>query len=115
MTYKTAWPDDYQRRLGPRSSGPAGRRAAGWAEIARLRPSSPGQLALVGVALWLAGALLPTLHALAPLGMALLAVAGLSLLIRPRVRTMYWRGRRIDLREEPTAGERLYRLIYRTS
>ena len=47
--------------------------------------------------------------------LALLVVAGLSLLIRPRARTMYWRGRLIELNDEPSVGERLYRLIYRTS
>ena len=82
--------------------------------MAALRPSSPGQLALIGVGLWLAGALVPLLHALAAVGVVLLIVAGLSLLIRPRARTMYWRGRQIELNDEPSVGERLYRLIYRT-
>ncbi|HEY7063578.1 MAG TPA: hypothetical protein VII06_19015 [Chloroflexota bacterium] len=91
-----------------------GQNAGGWQSIADLRPGSPGQLALIGVGLWLAGALLPLLHALATVGVVLLVVAGLSLFIRPRARTMYWRGRRIDLDDEPSAGERLYRLIYRT-
>ena len=68
---------------------------------------------MIGVGLWLVGALLPAVHALTVVGVALLVVAGLSLLIRPRARTMYWRGRRIDLPGEPTVGERLYRLIYR--
>src|SRR5690349_16988763 len=90
-----------------------GRHAGGWQGIADLRPASPGQLALIGVGLWLAGVLVPLLHALATIGVALLVVAGISLFIRPRAPTMYWRGRRIDLDDEPSAGERLYRLIYR--
>jgi hypothetical protein len=66
------------------------------------------------VGLWLAGALVPLLHALAPVGLVLLVVAGLSLFVRPRARTMYWRGRLIELNDESSVGERLYRLIYRT-
>jgi len=68
---------------------------------------------LIGVGLWVIGLVLPAVHLLTIVGIALLVVAGLSLFIRPRARTMYWRGRRIDLDSEPTAGERLYRLIYR--
>jgi len=47
------------------------------------------------------------------IGIALLVVAGLSLLIRPRSREMYWRGRRMELGGGPSLGERLYRAIYR--
>ena len=78
-----------------------------------LRPDSPGQLALVGGVLWLAGVLVPALGALMFIGLALVLVAGLSLLIRPRARETYWRGRRIEVGGEPTWGERLYRVIYR--
>ena len=81
--------------------------------LADLRPASPGQLALIGGGLWLVGVLVPSLGALMLVGLALVLVAGLSLLIRPRSRQMYWRGRRIDLGGEPTWGERLYRMIYR--
>jgi hypothetical protein len=65
------------------------------------------------VALWFLGGFVTALHLLAVLGVALLVVAGLSLLVRPRAQTMYWRGRRIELQSKPTAAERLYRLIYR--
>jgi hypothetical protein len=117
VTYKTSWPGEEpaprsQRR--PTDGFAQSRNAAAGQGLAALRPSSPGQVALIGVALWLAGALVPLLHVLAPVGLALLVVAGLSLLIRPRARTMYWRGRLIDLHDEPSVGERLYRLIYRT-
>ena len=78
-----------------------------------LRPSSPGQLALAGAGLWLAGFLLPPVGFLSLIGIALLVVAGLSLLIRPRNREMYWRGRRMELGGGPSLGERLYRAIYR--
>lgn len=77
------------------------------------RPSSPGHLALIGAGLWLVGALIPALGLLSIVGIAALVVAGLSLLIRPRTREQYWRGRRIDLGGEPGWGERLYRAIYR--
>lgn len=78
-----------------------------------LRPSSPGQLALIGVGLWLAGFFVPALGFLSLLGVVALVVAGLSMLVRPRTREKYWRGQRIDLDGEPSVGERLYRLIYR--
>ncbi|MGH2587148.1 MAG: hypothetical protein ACRDJE_19720, partial [Dehalococcoidia bacterium] len=78
-----------------------------------LRPSSPGQLALIGGGLLLVGFLLPVLSILTVVGIVLLAVAGLSMLVRPRARQTYWRGRPIDLGGEPSWGERLYRLIYR--
>jgi hypothetical protein len=77
------------------------------------RPASPGQLALIGAGLWLVGVLIPALGMLSTIGIAALVVAGLSLLIRPRTREQYWRGRRIDLGGEPGWGERLYRAIYR--
>jgi len=67
----------------------------------------------VGVGLWFLGGLVPAVHVLTAVGVALLVVAGLSLLVRPRARTMHWRGRQIELQREPTAAERLYRLIYR--
>lgn len=78
-----------------------------------LRPASPGQLAVVGGLLCLAGLLAPALGILTLAGLAALLVAGLSFLIRPRTREMYWRGRRIDLGGEPWWGEHLYRLIYK--
>lgn len=81
--------------------------------LADLRPSSPGQLALIGIGLWIAGFIIPMLGILTFLGIAALVLAGLSLLIRPRAQEKYWRGRRIDLDGEPGWGERLYRTIYR--
>ncbi|HLH25991.1 MAG TPA: hypothetical protein VK066_26035 [Chloroflexota bacterium] len=116
MTYKTSWPSEEPApwwRGQPVDRGARGRSAPGGQSIAAWRPASPGQLALIGAGLWLAGALVPLLHALAAVGVVLLVVAGLSLFLRPRTRTMYWRGRRIDLQNEPSVGERVYRLIYR--
>jgi hypothetical protein len=76
---------------------------------------SPAQLAIVGGVVWLIG-IFVHIHALAflaPLGLALLVVAALAYLLRPRRQSMYWRGRKIDLdgRAKPTDG--LYRLLFR--
>lgn len=87
--------------------------AEGPARLPDLRPSSPGQLALIGAGLLLVGWFLPVLGFLSLIGIAALLVAGASLLVRPRAREMYWRGRRIDVAGEPTWAERLYRAIYR--
>lgn len=117
MTYRTSWTSG--ERQPPQRGRPVARYSGGrptppaWQGVPNLRPRSPGQLALIGVGLWLLGALLPVVHALTLVGVVLLVVAGLSLFVRPRAQTMYWRGRRIDLDQEPTVGERLYRLIYR--
>ena len=78
-----------------------------------LRLESPGQLALIAVVVWLVGALIHPFAFLAPLGLALLLVAGLAYLLRPRAHTMYWRGRRIDLDDRSGAAERLYRLLFK--
>jgi membrane-bound ClpP family serine protease len=81
--------------------------------LSRLRPSSPAQLALIGAGLLVAGLLIPALGLLKLLGLAALAIAGLTALLRPRPRVAYWRGRRIDLSDASSFGARLYRLIYR--
>jgi hypothetical protein len=102
-------PSGYGNSGDPRRRAEPSRGGAG---LGDLRPSSPAQLALIGVGLWLAGALVPVLGFLAPVGIILLAVAGITFFLRPRTREMYWRGRRIEL-GEPTWGERVYRAIYR--
>jgi hypothetical protein len=76
------------------------------------QPRSPAQLAIVGALLWVAGVLIH-LALLAPIGIALLIVAGIGQLIRPRAREMYWRGRRIELDDKPSAAHRIYRAIFR--
>jgi hypothetical protein len=99
-----------------RWDGPGDRRpTAGRAtpSLADLRPSSPGQLALIGGGLWLAGMLIPMLGFFTLVGVALVAVAGVTYFMRPKSREMYWRGRRIEVGGEPTWGERLYRTLYR--
>jgi hypothetical protein len=77
------------------------------------RFQSPGQLAIVGVALWLIGAVLHPLAILAPIGIVLLLAAGAAYLLRPKSQTMYWRGRRIDLADGSGAGQRAYHLFFK--
>jgi hypothetical protein len=77
------------------------------------RPASPAQLAVAGLVVWLAGMLVPLLHVLGTVGLILLLVAGVGYLIRPRSRTMYWRDRKIDLGDEPGAGQRIYRTLFK--
>jgi hypothetical protein len=92
-------------------TGQPRRTAAG---LADLRPASPAQLAVVGAILWLVGALLHPLAILVPIGLVLVGVAGLGYLLRPRTRTMYWRGRRIELDDDPKPVHRLYRAVFRS-
>jgi hypothetical protein len=77
------------------------------------RPASPAQLAVVALAVWLVGAIVPVLHVLGTIGVILLLLAGVGYLIRPRSRTMYWRGRQIDLGDQPGAAQRVYRLLFK--
>jgi hypothetical protein len=74
---------------------------------------SPAQLALIGVVVWLVGAFFHPLAILAPIGIALLLVAGVAYLLRPKKHTMYWRGREIDLDDNPSASTRLYRALFK--
>jgi hypothetical protein len=61
---------------------------------------------------WLVGALVH-IALLAPIGIALVILAGIGQLIRPHSREMYWRGRRIQLDDEPSAAHRIYRAVFR--
>jgi hypothetical protein len=81
--------------------------------LADIRPGSPGQLALIGLGVWLVGVFIHSLAILVPIGLGLLLVAGLGQLVRPRSRTTYWRGRQIDLGDEPSVVARLYRLVFK--
>jgi hypothetical protein len=77
------------------------------------RFESPGQLALVAVAIWLIGAIFHPLAVLAPIGVILLVCAGLAYLLRPKSQSMYWRGRRIDLDDGRGVGTQLYRTFFK--
>jgi hypothetical protein len=94
----------------PRREPP--RRAPAWPDP---RPRTPSQLLLVGALVALAGWVFrfPYNNVVLLIGLACVAVALLSLLIRPQGRARhYWRGRPVDLPPESWL-DRLYRLIYR--
>jgi hypothetical protein len=79
-----------------------------------LRPSTPGHLAAIGGAVWIIGVLFSVAAVLVPIGLALVAVAGLGWLVRPRTRTVYWRQRPIELTDDSdTLGHRFYRAMFR--
>jgi cbb3-type cytochrome oxidase subunit 3 len=77
------------------------------------RPDSPGQLAVVGLGVWIVAALVPLFHVFVPLGIALLLLAGIGQLLRPKKRTMYWRERRIELEDAPPFGGGLYKTLFK--
>jgi len=74
---------------------------------------SPGQLALIAIVVWLIGAVVHPLAILAPVGLILLLVAGAAYLVRPKKHTMYWRGREIDLDDDRSRAEQLYRMVFK--
>ena len=67
----------------------------------------------MALGLWIVGSLVTGLGILVPLGLILLVGTGIGYLIRPRRRTMYWRGRLIDLDDRETSASRLYRAFFR--
>lgn len=89
----------------PRSRGPQQR--------VDPRLESPAQLAIIGIIVWLVGALIHPLAFLGTLGLVLLLVALVAYLVRPRSHTMYWRGRQIDLDGRPGLGQELYRRLFK--
>jgi len=74
---------------------------------------SPGQLAVIAAVVWLVGVFIHPLAILAPLGLGLLLLAVVAYVLRPRSHTMYWRGRRIDLDDNPGPIEGLYRALFK--
>ena len=74
---------------------------------------SPGQLALIGIVVWLVGAAIHPLAILAPVGLGLVLVAGAAYILRPKKHTMYWRGREIDLDDDRGAAAQLYRMVFK--
>jgi hypothetical protein len=74
---------------------------------------SPAQLALIALVVWLVGIAFHPLAILAPVGLALLLVAGVAYLARPKKRTMYWRGRELDLGDDRAPAQRLYYMLFK--
>jgi hypothetical protein len=78
------------------------------------RLDSPAQLAIIGVVVWLVGAVFHAFAAiLVPLGIVLLGVAAVAYLLRPKKHTMYWRGREIELDGRRGPAEQLYRAFFK--
>jgi hypothetical protein len=75
---------------------------------------SPGQLALIAVVVWLIGVAIHPLAILAPIGLALLLIAGVAYFVRPKKQTMYWRGRELDLGNDGGPVQRLYRRLFKS-
>jgi hypothetical protein len=95
------------RRLPPPSrAGPA---------LPDWRPRSPKELLLIGALIALVGYMfrLPFSPQVLLIGLGCIALALLTMLLRPHGRsTQYWRGRPVELPPDSWA-DRLYRLLYR--
>jgi hypothetical protein len=108
-----------------RGSGAARRTRPGWQRspnlapartpdlLSRVRRVPPTYLGLTGLVLVLVGLLTSASWLLVGLGAALMLTAGLTSMARPRTKVMYWRGRRIELTDEPSSGGRLGRWLRR--
>ena len=98
------------------SSGASRRTRAGWQQtpersqfrtpdlIQQVRRVPPTYLGLAGVLLMLVGFLTSASWLIVGVGVALMIAAGVMSAARPRTKVMYWRGRRIELTEEPATG-----------
>jgi hypothetical protein len=75
---------------------------------------SPRQLALIALVVWLIGVFVHPLAVLAPIGIGLLLVAGVAYFVRPKKRTMYWRGRELELDGDAGPMDRLYRSVFKS-
>jgi hypothetical protein len=109
-------PIDYERALKQLQAKRARRRIT--STLRRMidpRPTSPGQVILVGIGLFLIGWLVPAVHLALLAGLAILALGFITSTFQPRPRVVTWRGRQIDLPPTESPWHRLYRIIYRTS
>lgn len=77
------------------------------------RPSSPGQVFLVGLFIFIAGWLVPAIHVAMLVGVALLIFGFASGLIQPRGKKVVWRNRTLEIPPERRWTDRIYRLFYR--
>ena len=78
-----------------------------------LRPNSSGQVMVLGIAIAVVGWLIPGIHFVVTIGIAVLLFGFVTGMLQPRGRRVTWRNREIDLPPEDTWGHRLYRVIYR--
>jgi hypothetical protein len=81
--------------------------------LSQVRQIPPAYLGGAGLLVMLAGLLISSSWILVGLGLALMIAAGVISAARPRTRVMYWRGRRIELTEEPSARSPLRRWLGR--
>lgn len=77
------------------------------------RPSSPGQVVLVGLIAVIAGWLVPAIHVATLVGVALLIFGFASGFIQPRGKKVVWRNRNLEIPPERRWTDRIYRLLYR--
>jgi Flp pilus assembly protein TadB len=77
------------------------------------RPSSPGQVMLVGAALAVVGWLVPGFHLLVTIGLVVLVAGFVTGMMQPRMRRVTWRNREIEIPPEENWGHRVYRALYR--
>ena len=99
----------------PHRSSPR-RRASFRLSFPDLRPANPGQLVLIGVALFLIGYLLklPYWPQFMFVGMICVGIAAVSHFVQPQgYQQKYWRGHWLEV-PSGTWQERLYRLLYRS-
>jgi hypothetical protein len=101
------------------------RRPSGWQQtphrplfrtadlLTEVRRIPPAYLGLAGLLVMLVGLLAQAGWLLVGVGVALMIAAGLTSAVRPRTRVMYWRGRRIELTEEPSTRSQLRRWLGR--
>jgi hypothetical protein len=107
-------PIDYEKAIRDLAAIRRRRRITGFLRRLDPRPTSPGQVLLLGLALAVVGWLVPVAHVASLVGLALLALGFVSGLIQPRGRRVKWRNRDIDLPPNENLGTRIYRILYRT-
>jgi hypothetical protein len=81
--------------------------------LSQVRGVPPAYLALAGLVLLLVGLMTHAGWVVVGIGVALMIAAGVTSAARPRTKVMYWRGRRIELPEEPSTRSSVRRWLGR--
>jgi ferric-dicitrate binding protein FerR (iron transport regulator) len=81
--------------------------------LSQLRRAQPTYLGLAGALIALVGLLTAAGWFFVGIGVAPMIAAGLATAARPRTKVMYWRGRRIELTDEPSTRSGLRRWLGR--